>query len=78
MKTLTIGKLKSSFSGVIKNIEKGEEIVVEFGKNHKKVAVIIPYKKYIFNKRKIGILEGKATYKVNNDFKMTTEELLSI
>lgn len=27
-------------------------------------------------KRKLGILEGKASYKINDDFKMTDEELL--
>ncbi len=29
-------------------------------------------------KRKIGILEGKATYKIHKDFEMTDEELVSL
>jgi len=78
MKTLTVAKLKSDFSKVIKDVENGEEIIVEFGKSHKKVAILIPYEKYNFTKRKIGILEGKASYKIKDDFKITTEELLSI
>jgi antitoxin (DNA-binding transcriptional repressor) of toxin-antitoxin stability system len=78
MKTLTVGKFKSDFSKVIKDIENGEEIIVEFGKSHKKLAILIPYQKYIFKKRKIGILEGKASYKIKDDFKMSTEELLSL
>ena len=78
MKTLTVGKFKSDFSNVLKDIENGEEIIVEFGKGHKKLAILIPYKNYKFQKRKIGILEGKATYKINDNFKMTTEELLTL
>jgi antitoxin (DNA-binding transcriptional repressor) of toxin-antitoxin stability system len=39
MKTLTVGKFKSDFSKVIKDIENGEEIIVEFGKSHKKLAI---------------------------------------
>jgi PHD/YefM family antitoxin component YafN of YafNO toxin-antitoxin module len=78
MKTLTVGKFKSNFSKVIKEIENGEEFLVEFGKNHKKVAILIPYNKYNNKNRKIGILEGKASYKINDDFKISTEELLSL
>ncbi len=29
-------------------------------------------------KRKIGILEGKATCKISKDFKITDEELISL
>ncbi|HNZ27853.1 MAG TPA: prevent-host-death protein [Spirochaetota bacterium] len=78
MKTLTVGKFKSDFSKVIKDIENGEEIIVEFGKSHKKIAILVPYQKYNLKKRKIGILEGKASFKMKDDFKMTTEELLSL
>jgi len=78
MKTFTVGKFKSDFSKVIKYIENGEEIIVEFGKSHKKLAILIPYQKYNLKKRKIGILEGKASYKIKDDFKMSTEELLSL
>ncbi|HQB62286.1 MAG TPA: prevent-host-death protein, partial [Spirochaetota bacterium] len=77
-KTLTVGKFKSDFSKVIKDIENGEEIIVEFGKSHKKIAILVPYQKYNLKKRKIGILEGKASFKMKDDFKMTTEELLSL
>ncbi len=78
MKTLTVGKFKSDFSKVIKDIENGEEIIVEFGKSHKKIAILVPYQKYNLKKRNIGILEGKASFKMKDDFKMTTEELLSL
>jgi antitoxin (DNA-binding transcriptional repressor) of toxin-antitoxin stability system len=77
MKTFTIGNLKSGFSDVVDDIKKGEEILIEYGRKHEKLAVIIPYKKYNKKKRKVGILKGKASYKIIGDFKITDEELFS-
>jgi len=43
------------------------------------VAVIISYEKYKNNQeRPLGILKGKATYKIRDDFKITDEELLTL
>jgi len=78
MKTLTVGKLKSQFSSIVKDLRNGKEITIEYGKNHQKLGVIIPYSKYKMKKRKIGILDGKASFKIKDNFKMTTEELLSL
>jgi antitoxin (DNA-binding transcriptional repressor) of toxin-antitoxin stability system len=78
MKTLTVANLKANFSVVLDDIKKGQEIIVEYGKKHEKLAVIIPYKKYNKTKRKVGILKGKASYEIRPDFKMTDEELLSL
>jgi antitoxin (DNA-binding transcriptional repressor) of toxin-antitoxin stability system len=78
MKTLTVGKLKANFSKILDLIKNGEEVTIEFGKKHEKVAVIIPYKNYKTKVRKVGILKGKASFKIKNDFKMSDEELLSL
>ena len=79
MKTLNIGKLKANFSQIINEIKTGEEITISYGKKHEKIAVILPYKKYFKNKkRKIGILEHKASYKVHGGFKVTDEELCDL
>ncbi len=78
MKTFTIGKLKANLSQILKKISDGEEITIEYGKKHEKLAVIIPYKKYKPTKRKIGILKGKASYKIIDNFKITDKELLSL
>ncbi|MCK4798944.1 MAG: type II toxin-antitoxin system prevent-host-death family antitoxin [Spirochaetes bacterium] len=77
MKTLTISKLKANFSKILEDVKRGEEIIVEFGKQHEKLIVIIPYKKYRKKKRRIGILKDKASYKIKDDFKITDEEILS-
>jgi antitoxin (DNA-binding transcriptional repressor) of toxin-antitoxin stability system len=78
MKTLTVGKLKANFSQILEFIKNGEEITIEFGKKHEKIAVIIPYKNYKGKNRKVGILKGKASFKMNDDFKMTDEEFFSL
>jgi len=77
MKTMQIGKLKSDFSKVLEDVKNGEEIVISYGKKNEKIAVIVPYRKYALkNSRKLGILEGKATYRFNGDFSMSEEEFL--
>ena len=63
MKILNVGELKADFSHLMQEVKKGEKITIAFGKTHERLAVIIPYKEYMAQKgkRKIGILEGKAS-----------------
>ena len=77
MKSLPVGEFKTHFSEVLERVQHGEEIAVSYGRNKEMIAVIIPYSHYKQPKnRKLGVMEGKATYKVKGDFKITTEELL--
>ena len=81
MQSIQIGKLKSEFSSVLQKVEQdGEAFVIEFGKKHKKVAMIIPYSEAYENKktREFGLMEGKASYQLNDDFEMTDDELLGL
>lgn len=78
MKTLTIANLKTKFSDIINEVRNGEEIIVEYGKKHEKVAVIIPYKNFKKKKRKVGILKGIASYEINGNFKISSEDLLNL
>ena len=77
MNQMTVGQFKSKFSQVLEKVLQGESIGITYGKNKKKVAALIPYKKY-FKKYniKLGILEGKASFKIKKGFKMTEEEFL--
>jgi len=78
MKTMTVGELKSHFSEVLDQVQQGEEIVVSFGKKREKVAVLIPFSHYSSTpERKLGLLAGKGSFSVKNDFKIGDEELLS-
>ena len=77
MYQLTVGQFKSKFSEVLEKVLQGESIGITFGKNKKKVAALVPYKKYLKQaKFKLGLLEGKASFKIHNDFKITNEEFL--
>ncbi len=79
MHTIQVGKLKAEFSSVLQKIQKnGEKFIIEYGKKHHKIAMIIPYDESLEEKeeRKFGILKNKASFKINNDFSMTDEELL--
>lgn len=75
---MTVANLKSQFSSVINDLRHGKEITIEYGKCHQKLGVIIPYEKYKPTKRKIGILDNKASFEIKENFKITDEELLSL
>ena len=63
MKTLQVGEFKSHFSEVIENIKKGEEVAISFGKKKEKIAVLVPYSKYMKKvSRKIGLLKESFFY----------------
>lgn len=75
MKTLTVAEFKSKFSDVLKALQAGEEIAVSYGKKHETIGVLVPYAKYRKKRpRKIGALQGKATFRMKADFKISDEE----
>lgn len=74
---MPVGELKTHFSQIIEDVKHGEEVIISYGKKKENIAVIIPYSKYKNKNRiKLGILKDKAKYKFNEDFKMTSDELL--
>ena len=78
MNLLPVGEFKAKFSEVLQKVQEGTSFGITYGKDKKKVAVVIPYKKYMNKtKFKLGLLEGKAFFKLHHDFKMTDEELLN-
>ena len=77
METLNVGELKNKFSHVLQRVQAGEEIIISFGKKQKKIAVLVPYAKYISNSpRPLGILKGKSKCIIGDNFQMSDEELL--
>ena len=78
MTQLTVGQFKANFSEVLAKVLQGESVGITYGKNKKKVATLVPYDKYMKgNKIKLGSLQGKASFKIHKDFKMTDEEFLN-
>ncbi len=76
MKTFQVGELKSNFSKILEDVKHGEEIIISFGKKKEKIAVILPFSKYKkITHRKLGLLEEKASFKINDDFSISDDEL---
>lgn len=81
MQAIQVGQLKAEFSTILERLQlTGEGVVIEYGKQHKKVAMLIPYDSSLLNKpdRKLGLLQGKADYKLADDFEITDEVLLGL
>ena len=77
METFKVGELKRNFSHILQKVQAGEEIIISFGKKEKKIAVLVPYDKYISDSpRPLGVLKGKAKCIINDDFQISDEELL--
>ena len=73
MQTIQVGQLKSEFSSVLERVQKeGEVFVIEFGKKHKKVAMLVPYKEKS-KKRVFGQLKGALN--IPDDFDEESEEI---
>jgi antitoxin (DNA-binding transcriptional repressor) of toxin-antitoxin stability system len=77
MKALTVAELKTHFSDVLVRVKNGENVKILYGKSKKPVAMIIPIEN-INSPRKIGVLDGKATFKINGNGKISEEEFLGI
>lgn len=61
MKTISVGDFKTHFSAMLKLVEGGEKIAITYGRKKEIKALLVPneFKK---SKRKLGILEGKASF----------------
>lgn len=77
MQTIQVGEFKARFSEMIDSVRAGETIVVAYGRNQEKVAALIPYDQLPASQpRQLGMLAGKATVVIGDDFAMSDEELL--
>ena len=73
MTQMTVGELKASFSEVLSQVQKGEEVQVLYGRAKKPVARIVPLCEDA-PLRKPGILKGRINYTLDEDFKFKSEE----
>jgi len=77
MTRMPVGELKAKFSEVLDLVKKGEEVEILYGRSKEPIAKIVPLNR---NNREglLGMLEGKATFTISDDWKMTPEELLGL
>lgn len=79
MQTMTVSEFKSHFSDVLDLVQQGEDVVISYGKKKEKIAVLVPFASYEGKPHRIlGLLTGKASFSIADDFKITDEELLSL
>ncbi len=77
MKSLTVGEVKTHFSELISLVQKGEKVKILYGKSKKPVAMLVPLED-MKKDREIGLLDGKASFTMLGDGKITEEEFLGI
>jgi len=78
---IQVAKLKTNFSDILQSIQNsGKSYIIEYGKNRKKVAMIIPYDRELEkqSERKFGILKDRGSFKIKKDFSISDEELLGL
>ena len=79
MKTMTVGELKAQFSEVLGQLAKnGEPVAISFGKKKEKIAAIVPYHHLKpKSERVLGVMRGRASCVIHDDFSMSDEEVLN-
>jgi antitoxin (DNA-binding transcriptional repressor) of toxin-antitoxin stability system len=77
MKTLTVAEVKTHFSDILFQVKNGEKVKILYGKSKKPIAMIIPLEETNLP-RKIGILDGIASFKDEGDGKISLEEFLGV
>lgn len=77
MKTISVSDFETNFSKVIEQVKSGEQITVTNEKAEQIIGYFLPEISSPKTKRKLGLLEGKATVVFHDDFKMTDEEFLN-
>ncbi|MDR3037325.1 MAG: type II toxin-antitoxin system Phd/YefM family antitoxin [Coriobacteriales bacterium] len=68
MTAMTVGELKANFSEVLTNVQNGEEYQILYGRSKKPVAKIVAIEDEALPRR-LGPLEGKASFAIGDDFK---------
>jgi len=79
VRTLTIGEFKAQFSDVLTAVQAGESVVVCYGRKKERVAALVPYATFSAQAgmRPLGLLKGRASFSVADDFKLSDEEFLA-
>jgi antitoxin (DNA-binding transcriptional repressor) of toxin-antitoxin stability system len=77
MKTMSVGDFKTHFSEVLDEVKAGEEIEILYGRVKAPVARLVPIKASR-KKRLLGALQGRVSFEIADDWKMTQEEFVSL
>jgi hypothetical protein len=78
MQNFSLSEISSQLPLILDLINKGESIEFNVHPGENIIAKLIPFEIQTKRKRNIGLLAGKATLEISDDFEITTEELLNI
>jgi antitoxin (DNA-binding transcriptional repressor) of toxin-antitoxin stability system len=74
---MTVGEFKARFSEALDAVREGETIVVSYGRNHRKVAAMVPYSEIKAAKRRpLGLLKSRARIRIGKDFGLSDDDFL--
>ncbi len=79
MESIQVGHLKAEFSAILQRVQNnGEMFIVEYGRNHKKIAMLVPYQESLEYRspRVFGVMKNRGSFTLANDFEMTDDEIL--
>ena len=77
MKSISVGDFKAQFSAILDEVLEGKKIAIQYGRKKEIVAWLVPAGHHLAAKRRLlGILGGKARFKVRKGFKLTEDEFL--
>jgi len=77
MQAMSVAELKTNFSDVLDRVKNGENVKILYGKSKKPVAMLVPIEDPD-SPRKIGVLDGKAQFKIHGNGKISQEEFLGL
>lgn len=80
MKSVQVGVFKAELSEILYEVkEHGESFIIEYGKSHKKVAMLVPYQPSLEVQvpREFGYLKPRASCVIHDDFEMTDDEFIA-
>lgn len=83
MKPVPYKEVSKNIRAILDLVSKGEDVIIKNEQDRENIAVIIPYEKYRrqqnrLKKRKLGVLKGKCSFQMKDDFAITDEELLQL
>ena len=78
MEAIAVKNIQTHFSEILEEVRNGKKVGIMYDGIKTPVAMIVPYIEEKKTERKIGILDGKATFEVIGDGKITTEEFLGL
>lgn len=76
MKTISVDEFKAHFSNVLKETKSGEEFAVVSGDNNEIVGHFVS--NISQRQRKLGILEGTAFFRFDDEFELSDNEFLKL